>query len=171
MMNKFIVRKNEERQIVIDRPGEYVVELAGEGARVEVLGALVAKGSERLVVDITALHRVPHTSCDIFIRAVASDRSLVTLFGMIKIGRGAQQTNAFLRENVLLVSPRARAEALPRLEIEADDVHASHAATVGKIDEEQIFYLRSRGFSRTSASKMIVDGFLNAVRERIKSHG
>ena len=167
-MTKYTIRKDEERQIVINRPGEYAIELVGEGARVEILGALVATGSERLVVDITAFHRVPHTSCDIFIRAVANDRSQVFLSGMIKIGRGAQQTNAFLRENVLLVSPWARAEALPRLEIEADDVHASHAATVGKIDEEQIFYLRSRGFSRTVASKMIVDGFLNAVRERIK---
>jgi len=167
-ITKIQIGKNEERQIVIERPGVYVVELIGESAKAEVLGALVASGSEELVVDVTAIHRAPQTSCDVFIRAVAKDHSQVVLSGMIKIARGSQRVNAFLRENILLVSDGARAEAVPKLEIEADDVWASHAATVGKIDDEQIFYLMSRGLSRALASEMIAEGFLGTVRERIR---
>jgi Fe-S cluster assembly protein SufD len=166
---KFKIQKDESRQIVIEGSGEYVVELVGDGARVEILGALVARGTEELVVDVTTLHKAPDTSADTFVRVVAKDRAKVVLSGMIKVEKEAQKTNAFLTENILLLSDKAQAEAVPNLEIEADDVKASHAATVGKIDEEQIFYLMSRGILRKVAEQMIVDGFLGVVRERINS--
>jgi Fe-S cluster assembly protein SufD len=166
---KFKIQKDESKQIVIEEPGKYDVELVGRGARAEILGALVACGSDKLIVDVTSHHKAENTSAEIFIRAVAKDKAEVVLNGMIKINRGAQKTDAFLTENVLLLSNKAKAEVVPNLEIEADDVKASHAATVGKIDEEQIFYLMSRGILRAQAERMIVEGFLGAVRERINS--
>ncbi len=167
-MKTYIVKRNEEKQIVIRKQGSYTVELVGRGARVEILGAFIAQGSKQIAVDVTTLHKAEDTSADTFIRAVARDRAKVILSGMIKIAKGAQKTNAFLTENVLLLSDTAQADAIPNLEIEADDVKASHAATVGKIDEEQVFYLMSRGISGKIAEQMIVDGFLGAVRERIR---
>lgn len=165
---EFTLKQNEERQIVIDEPGEYVVELVGRGARAEILGALVARGKDQIAVDVTTIHRAQNTSAKTLIRAVASDHAKVVLTGLIKIEKGAQKTDAFLTENVLLLSDDAKADAIPKLEIEADDVRASHAATVGQIDEEQLFYLMSRGISSAQAEEMIVDGFLGAVREKIK---
>ncbi|OGY17106.1 MAG: hypothetical protein A2785_00635 [Candidatus Chisholmbacteria bacterium RIFCSPHIGHO2_01_FULL_49_18] len=168
-VRNYKIGENQSKQIVIEGSGQYVVELVGRGARAEIIGALTASGAEELHVDVTTHHRVPDTSADTFIRAVASDRSKVVLSGMIKIFRGAQKTNAFLTENVLIISDRAKADAVPKLEIEADDVRASHAATVSKINEEQLFYLRSRGLSEQSARELIVEGFLGVARKRIKS--
>ncbi len=169
-MNKFVVNRNERRQVVIKKSGEYVVELVGEGAHVDVLGALVVRGKQKLEVDVVTHHKAANTSADTFIRAVVYDSSKVKLSGLIKIDDGAQKTNAFLKENVLLMSKNAQADAIPNLEIEADDVKASHAATIGKIDEEQIFYLMSRGLTRKKAEEMIVEGFLEAVKTRIGNH-
>lgn len=153
---------------MVNAPGEYLIELIGPGARVEILGALVARGQDALSIDVTTHHKAPDTSAETLIRAIARDRARVVLSGTIKIEKAAQRTNAFLTENVLLLSSEAQAEAVPILEIEADDVKASHAATVGKIDEQQLFYLMSRGIDRTLAEDMIVEGFLRAVTERIK---
>ncbi|MCH7951549.1 SufD family Fe-S cluster assembly protein [Patescibacteria group bacterium] len=165
---KYTIRRDEEKQIVIDGSGEYLVELVGPGARAEILGALVARGDDVVNVEITIVHKAPDTTANTLVRAVARDRAKVVLSGMIRILKRAQKTNTFLAENILLLSDAARADAIPNLEIEADDVRASHAATVGKIDEEQIFYLMSRGLSRAVAEEMIVDGFLDAVRARIR---
>ena len=165
---KFKVKKNEMKKIVIERSGDYVVELVGEGAKVEILGALVAKGSEKLLVDVITIHRARNTKSDTFLRAVVKEKANVVISGLIKVAGRPQQTDAFLRENILLLSRGASAEAIPNLEIEADDVKASHAATVGKIDEEQLYYLMSRGLSRKAAEEKIVGGFLQAVKSRIE---
>lgn len=167
-MRRYTIQKDEERQIVVRSSGEYLVELVGTGARVEILGALVAGDADRLVIDVITHHKAPNTSSNTFVRAVARDQAKVVLSGMIRVSKKAQKTSAFLSEKVLLISDKAQAEAIPNLEIEADDVRASHAATVGKIDEEQIFYLMSRGIARAAAEEMIVEGFLDKVRKRIK---
>lgn len=166
-MHTYTIGQNEVQQIVIDRSGTYIVELVGKGARAEILGALVARGDEKLAVSVTTIHRARDTSSDAFLRAVARDRASVWLTGLVKIENSAQRTNAFLSEQVLMLSNEARAHAIPNLEIEADDVRASHAATVGAVDGEQLFYLMSRGLEREEAEQLIVDGFLDAVRQRM----
>lgn len=166
---KFVLRRNEKKQVVIDKSGEYVVELVGRGASVEVLGALDVKGNEKMEIEVVVIHKALKTDSDVLIRAVVKDRAKMVLRGLIKIEKGAQKTNAFLKENVLLLSDKAKAEAIPNLEIEADDVKVSHAATVGKIDEEQLFYLMSRGLKRKESEKIIVDGFLAEVKNKISS--
>lgn len=165
---KFRLGKGEARQIVISRPGNYEIELAGEGAEVEVLGLLLTQGKEKLKIKIRLVHRKLNTNSDALIKAVAKDGSKVELTGMIKIQKEAQKTQAFLREDVLIASTRAQAELAPNLEIEADDVSASHAATAGKIDEEQLFYLMSRGMEKETAELLIIEGFLREVVEKIK---
>jgi len=91
------------------------------------------------------------------------DQAQAKIIGTIKVLPGAEKTNSFLAERLLILSDKARAEAVPNLEIEADDVKCSHAATVGKIDEEQMFYLMSRGLPRAQAQDIIVEGFLQQV--------
>lgn len=167
-MKKYTIGRNQERQVVIEGSGEYVVELVGYGARVEILGALDVGGLDKLVIDVTTIHKAPKTSADTMLRAVVRDQAKVVINGLIKVSKKAQKTEAFLSEKVLLLSDKAQAEVIPNLEIEADDVRASHAATVGKIDEEQVYYFMSRGIARDKAKEMIVGGFLDVVHERMK---
>jgi Fe-S cluster assembly protein SufD len=164
---RFKIKADEQRQIVIEGAGEYVIELTGRGAKAEILGAFEAAGEEVVEVSVTTVHRATDTEANTFLRAVVGGSARISLRGLINVEKQAQRTNAFLRENVLLISDSAKAEAVPDLEIKANEVKCSHAATVGKIDEEQLFYLLSRGLSRQKAEKIIVDGFLEAVRERI----
>jgi Fe-S cluster assembly protein SufD len=89
-----------------------------------------------------------------------SDHGRALVVGTIRVLPQAIGTEAFLEERILLASPHANAEVVPNLEIETDVVKCSHAATVGKIDEEEIFYLQSRGISKKQAKEMVMEGFL-----------
>lgn len=162
------IKKREKKKIILDKGGEYVVELIGEGAEAEILGAFRLTGDEQMDVVVTVIHRAAHTSAETFIRAVVSGKARVGIRGKIIVEEGALGTHSFLRENVLLISPEAKAEAVPDLEIKTDEVQCSHAATIGKIDPEQVFYLESRGIAKKQAEGMIADGFLEPVRERME---
>lgn len=164
---KFSVGAEETTSIIIRESGDYEVTLTGEGAHVDILGAFHLKGSEKLEINVVTIHAARHTSADTLIKCIADDKATATINGTIIVEKDAQQTNSFLTENVLLLSEKAQAHAIPNLEIEADDVKCSHAATVGTLDEEHLFYLMSRGISRDEAKKMIADGFLAQVQERI----
>lgn len=168
-MTKISVSKNQSKKVVIEKSGDYEIKLTGSGAHADILGGFHLKDSDQLKLDITIIHAARSTTADTFIRAVAEESSSANINGKIIVQKGAQQTNSFLTENVLLVGKKARATAVPDLEIEADDVKCSHAATVGKIDEEQLFYLMSRGISRNKATKLIIDGFLQPVTSKIKN--
>lgn len=164
------IKKDQNREIIITKSGKYVVELVGEGAHVDIWGIFRGKGKDKIDIEVQVNHKAENTTANTHIRGVLADHSRAKVTGMIRIFPGAQKTNSFLTEKILLLSRRARAEVIPNLEIEADDVKASHAATVGKIDEDQLFYLMSRGMSKYKAKKMIVEGFLEPVKRRIVNH-
>ena len=159
-MIRYKVGRNQKRVIRIDKSGKYVVELVGEGAEATILGAFRGRNRDQIEIDIEVNHKAKNTTANTHIRGVVRDRATAKVNGTIKVFKGAQQTNSFLTEKILILSDKARAEAIPNLEIEADEVHCSHAATVGKIDEEQLFYLMSRGLKRPEAEDIIVEGFL-----------
>ncbi len=123
-----------------------------------------------------AFHRVPNTSNNIFVKGVLKDASSSIYRGLIKIDKVAQQTNSYLSEHSLMIGKEALANSIPSLEIDANDVKASHGSTTGKVDEEQIYYLMSRGLTEKQAERLIIEGFfipiiekipLESVRERI----
>ena len=91
--------------------------------------------------------------------------------GIIRVHPGAQRTDAYQTNRNLLLSPLARADSLPNLEIEADDVKCSHGATVGELDSEAKFYIMSRGLDRTTAERLVVLGFLGEVLARLPLGG
>lgn len=91
--------------------------------------------------------------------------------GLIKVFPKAQRTDAYQTNRNLILSKKAEAIALPNLEIEADDVRCSHAATVGQLDEEELFYIMSRGISREMAEKLVVFGFFGEVLDRLPMPG
>jgi Fe-S cluster assembly protein SufD len=140
--------------------------LAGPGSSAKVTGAYAGAGAQHLDFDTTQEHAAPHTTSDLAFRGVLGDRATAVWRGMIRVDRGAQQTDAFQESRNLLLSARAHADAIPGLEIEADDVRCTHAAAVAQVDREQLYYLRSRGLSEAQAKRLIIDGFLQELAER-----
>lgn len=153
-------------QYQITEGGEYQLELTAEGVELDIRGGFETDNSEDVSVKLTIIHAVRQTRSQTLLRGVARGKSHITLSGTIVIKENAQNTNAFLTENILLLSPQARAEAVPNLEISANDVRCSHAATITKIPEEHLFYLQSRGLPLPEAERLIVEGFLGQVKAK-----
>jgi len=163
MKKTFTVKQNQQEKVIISESGDYKITLAGEGAHIDITGLFKLTGQEKLDLNVIIIHAAPHTSADTNLRAVVDDTAVASINGTIIVDKSAQQTNSFLTEKVLLLSPKAQAHAIPNLEIEADDVKCSHAAVVTTIDEEQLFYLMSRGIPESEAKKLIAAGFLTTT--------
>ncbi|MBI5357071.1 SufD family Fe-S cluster assembly protein [Candidatus Collierbacteria bacterium] len=145
----------------IDKSGSYRFTLDKKGQELEIVGRFHLTGNQVCRWDIEIIHAAPNTTSKTNIKGVVDDSARAFVNGIIKVLPAAAGTEAFLEERILLVSENAKAEATPNLEIETDEVHCSHAATVGKIDEEEIFYLQSRGIKLKQAKEMIAGGFLS----------
>jgi Fe-S cluster assembly protein SufD len=141
--------------------------LAGAGASARVTGAYAGEGQQHLDFDTRQEHAAPNTTSDLAFRGVLTDRATAVWRGMIRVDPGAQKTDAFQESRNLLLSKQAHADAIPGLEIEADDVRCTHAAAVAQIDAEQLFYLRSRGLSEAEAKRLVIEGFMQALVERL----
>lgn len=147
------------------------MELNGEGANGELLGLYFPGGRQHLDHHTNQLHKAPHTTSDLLIKGALKDRARSVYQGYIKVYPGAQKTNAYQANRNLMLSKQARADSIPGLEIEADDVRCTHGATAGQIPDEYIFYLMARGIDRTNAERMIVQGFFEEVLNRIPVEG
>ena len=123
-------------------------------------------GKEHLDLDSQVRLAAKHTYSDIQVKAVADGNSRAIFTGNLLMEPAAVQSEAYLADHVLLLSENARADSIPGLEIKAADVKASHAASVGQVDEEQLFYLESRGLAPAEARSLIVVGFLRSLMER-----
>ena len=160
-MTTFTLQKDEHKDIRLTESGEYVVEIVGSGASARITGSFRARKDEIVNITLTIVHKAPHTRATTILKGVAHDTSSVRFFGLIKIDEQCGDTQSFLEERVLLLSDKAKAEAIPQLEILCDDVRCSHAASVSQIPEEHLFYLESRGIPKSRAEDMIVEGFLD----------
>jgi Fe-S cluster assembly protein SufD len=142
--------------------------LAGDGAEAKVTGAYAPHARQHVDFDTTQEHGAPNTTSDLAFRGILADRSTAVWRGMIKVDPGAQRTDAFQECRNLLLSKRAHADAIPGLEILANDVRCTHAAAIAQIDKEQLFYLRSRGLSEAAATRLVIEGFMAELVERFK---
>jgi Fe-S cluster assembly protein SufD len=142
--------------------------LAGEGADARVTGAYACHGRQHIDFDTTQEHAAPHTTSDLAFRGVLQGRSTAVWKGNIIVDPGAQKTDAFQESRNLLISKRAHADAIPGLEIQANDVRCTHAAAIAQVDPEQLFYLRSRGLPEPVAKRLVIEGFLAALVERFE---
>jgi Fe-S cluster assembly protein SufD len=141
--------------------------LAGPGSEARVTGGYAGGAGQHLDYDTTQEHAAPNTNSDLAFRGVLAAGSTAVWRGMIKVDPGAQQTDAFQESRNLLLSPEAHADAIPGLEILADDVRCTHAAAVAQVDKDQLFYLTSRGISDEDAKALIIEGFLESLVERL----
>jgi Fe-S cluster assembly protein SufD len=142
--------------------------LDGEGARGKVTGAYATRNRQHLDFDTTQEHAAPNTTSDLAFRGILADRSSAVWRGMIKVDPGAQQTDAFQESRNLLVSKKAHADAIPGLEILANDVRCTHAAAIAQIDPEQVYYLRARGLREDVAQRLVIEGFMAELVERFE---
>jgi Fe-S cluster assembly protein SufD len=142
--------------------------LSGEGADARVTGAYATHGRQHIDFDTTQEHAAPNTTSDLAFRGVLQGRSSAVWKGNIIVDPGAQKTDAFQESRNLLISKRAHADAIPGLEIQANDVRCTHAAAVAQVDPEQLFYLRSRGLPEDLAKQLVIEGFLSALVERFE---
>jgi Fe-S cluster assembly protein SufD len=141
--------------------------LPGNGSNMEFNGIYFIEGRQHLDIDTLMHHIGLATGGDLLLHGAGKEKSRSVFTGLIKIEPAGQQTNSYLKNENMLLDRTARADSIPSLEIEANDVRASHGATIGKIDEEYIFYLMSRGIPRNTAVRMVVEGFFYKVFDRM----
>ena len=143
------------------------VELAGRGAQSQVNGVLFTEGKQHISYHTLQHHAAPDCRSDFLYKAALQDQSRTVWRGMIKVDPLAVKTNGYQRNDNLLLSASSRADSIPGLEIECDDVRCTHGSTSGKVDEELIFYAQSRGLTRKEATRLIVSGFFQQIFDRI----
>ncbi len=143
--------------------------LAAPGANCNMLGLVLGNGKQQFDIRTVQKHISADTSSDLLFKSALEDEAYSVYSGLIRIDFGAQRTDAYQKNENLLLSKTAHAEALPDLEILADDVKCSHGATMTPVDDEMLFYLASRGLDKRTAERLIVEGFFRPVLDRIGS--
>jgi Fe-S cluster assembly protein SufD len=141
--------------------------LVGSGATALMSGVFFGDGRQHLDYDTQQNHNAPHTSSDLLYKGALKGRARSVWQGMIKVFPGAQRTDGYQANRNLILEKTARADSIPGLEIEADDVRCTHGATISQLDADEVFYARSRGLPMPETQRLIVQGFFAPVIERI----
>lgn len=147
---------------------DYHIELNGEGASAEVYGLMVAGAGCKARVGTNMRHNAPRCHSDQLVRGVAEGDGYGLFEGLVYVAPDAQQTEAYQTSRNVLLSPMARIQTIPQLEIYADDVKCSHGATVGQMNEEQIYYMRQRGLSDADARRLQLGGFMQEIIDQVE---
>jgi len=142
--------------------------LTGNGSTSRLHGIYLVNDQQHLDLDTLTHHVGLGTIGDLLVKGAAADKARAVFQGMIRIAPGAQHTDSYLKNDNLLLSSEARVDTIPGLEIDANDVRASHGATVSRTDEDQVFYLQTRGIPRRAAIRQITEGFFASVYDRIE---
>lgn len=141
--------------------------LSGPGAEVHLNGLFLLRGKEHADHHLTVDHAAAHTTSRQLYKGVLDDRSAGVFNGRVIVRKDAQRVDAGQTNNNLLLSEEALVNTNPELQIFADDIQAQHGATIGQIDEDQLFYLRSRGLDRETARQMLIEAFARDVVDRL----
>ena len=144
------------------------VHLVGEGAEANVYGAYVCGGDEKVKIAVDMYHDVPHCNSRQLFKGIAGGVSKVDFYGKIIVAQDAQRTEAYQENHNILLTDGAKVDTKPQLEIYADDVKCSHGATIGRLNEEEQFYMRSRGISLEDAKVLQMISFIATVLEHVE---
>ena len=144
------------------------VHLVGEGAEANVYGAYVCGGEEKVKIAVDMYHDVPHCNSRQLFKGIAGGVSKVDFYGKIIVAQDAQRTEAYQENHNILLTDGAKVDTKPQLEIYADDVKCSHGATIGRLNEEEQFYMRSRGISLEDAKVLQMISFIATVLEHVE---
>ena len=147
------------------------LDLIGEGAQGRMSGFYFTDGTQHLDHDTQQNHLAPHCTSDLLFKGALKGKSRSVWQGMIYVAPGAQKTDGYQANRNLVLDDQARADSIPGLEILADDVRCTHGATVGKLEQEPLFYLKSRGIPQKEAEQLVVEGFFDPIMQRIPFEG
>ncbi|MBI2650554.1 Fe-S cluster assembly protein SufD [Candidatus Woesearchaeota archaeon] len=139
----------------------------GQGSQANNLGIFLGRGKEHIDFTTNMHHNTPNTTNEVLVDGILKDESSSVYRGLIRIPKEGQKTYSYLENHILKLGDKTLANSIPSLKIDANDVKASHGATVGQIDEEHLFYLMSRGLSREEAERLIVEGFFEPIIQKI----
>lgn len=161
---KITVKKNQEKILpfiwINNKESEFELhaELIGENACLTIVGIFLGSKNSSVIFNTHVVHKAKNTKSLTHIRGVFSDKSYFSNDGMVHIGKGAKGADGYFASKILLFDD-AKGRSVPSLEIDENDLKAGHASTVGRPDENQIFYLKSRGLTEKQAEQLIVSGF------------
>ena len=144
------------------------IRLTGEGAEANIYGAYVCGGDEKVKIAVDMHHDKPHCNSRQLFKGVAGGVSKVDFYGKIIVAQDAQRTEAYQENHNILLTDGAKVDTKPQLEIYADDVKCSHGATIGRLNEEEQFYMRSRGITLEDAKVLQMISFVAPVLENIE---
>lgn len=165
---KITLKKNSELTLIClitdgwTDTRNFIISAAERGAKCECLIFILGKNNSSFLAKIEAVHGAPNTQIKAKVRAGLTDNALCHIEGNWKIEKNAKHANAYFSHHTLLLSQEAKAKTSPNLEIKTDDIKAGHSASVGKIDEEALFYLLSRGLNEIQARALLVQGFFES---------
>ncbi|MFH0952499.1 MAG: SufD family Fe-S cluster assembly protein [Patescibacteria group bacterium] len=156
-----------EVRMIFDQPEDKCLKLKfllkGKESELQFRGLIIANNNNMPNIDIEVFHLAKNTTANVVWRGIVTDEARENWRGMISITPQSPGTNSWLEIKTLLLSSGARATAVPAMEIKANKVKASHAAVISKIDQEQLFYMLTRGLDKTQAEKLLVKGFIEPV--------
>ena len=139
------------------------VRLAGFGAQAQILGFVTGRGDKICTLSTHQIHEAPHTTSNLLVKSILTEKSCFQYTGFIHVNPIAQKTDAYQRNENLLLSHFAKVQSEPSLEIQANDVRCTHGVTTSTIDKDQLWYLTSRGISERSAQSLITEGFFESA--------
>lgn len=178
-MRKIIeIKKTGESRLVFDKPGSYLVyfenisgdlifDIKSSGVNLDILGLYVGNKKEEYNVKTFQNHLSPDSVSNLLIKGVFYDASQFYYRGLIRIEKNAQKSHAYQKNQNLMMSDKAFVESKPYLEILANDVFCTHGSTTGRLNEDDLFYAKTRGLDQKEAEAMLVEGFINDVKNRL----
>ncbi len=170
---EFKVRKNEHTTIVLlgtptgERHVRVTIRLMGKGGEAQIIGIFVPKKSSSFTLSTLQQHEAPETTSNLLVKSVLEGDAKFFYDGGIRVEKQAQITDAYQRNENLLLSRGASAESKPSLEILANDVRCTHGATTGTIPKDQLWYLKTRGISQKEGEQLLIQGFLESALFRV----
>ncbi len=182
MVHFIDLNKNKKKEIVLDKPGKYVAfmynisgdfrfEIKKENVDLDIYGLFLGKDTDEFKINTIQHHDAPSAKSNLFIKGVFDGQSRFRHTGLIKIEKKGMKTHAYQKNQSIILSSQTYVESEPFLEILANDVFCTHGSTTGKLNEEQIYYLKTRGIADKQARKLLISGFINEIIWQLKAHG
>jgi Fe-S cluster assembly protein SufD len=178
-MNKIInLNKTGLSRLAFDRPGKYVVyfenmtgdlyfDIKSSGVDLNIYGLFIGKKNQEFKISTYQNHISPNSTSNLLIKGVFYDQSQFYYRGLVRIEKDAQKSHAYQKNQNLMMSDLAFVESKPYLEILANDVFCTHGSTTGRLNQDQMFYAKTRGLKRLEAEELLVEGFINDIRNKI----
>lgn len=179
---KFInLNEIKKNQLTFDKPGDYIVyfkNISGEldfrikssNVNLDILGLFIGKKTDNFELKTNQYHLAPNSTSNLLIKGVFDDESKFIYQGLIKIEKTGQKSHAYQKNKNLILSSGVYVDSRPFLEILANDVFCTHGSTTGKMDEESLFYLKSRGLDQKKSEELYISGFIQEVIDKIKPY-